>query len=133
MATGMVTTARGVILNLDELIAKGAQPIGKPEKSTRTNAGYNPAENTKPQVRGFVPTGGDATPPVMDQDEPVMGDVEMKSSFTNDGKAVTLNDLTGVKVTKSATPKAKVNKPISAAKDDAELGELLGKLKKPKK
>ena len=123
-----------VILNLDELIAKGAQPIGKPEKSTRASAGYNPATNTKPQVRGFVPTGGVVLPPDMENIESVVADVEMKSSFADNGKAVTLNDLTGVKVTKSTrNTKVTDDKPVGAAKDDAELGELLGKLKKTKK
>ncbi len=132
MANGMVTTARGAILNMDELISKGAQPIGAPAKSTRTNAGYTPNTNTTPSVRGFVPTGGTTVPPVMDTQPVTVGDTVIKTSFTEDGTATTLNDITGVKV-KAAKKTAPKGQPVSNAEADAELGNLLGKLKKPKK
>jgi len=132
MANGMVTTARGAILNMDDLISRGAQPIGKQEKSTRANAGYNPTVNTTPSVRGFVPTGGTTVPPVMDTHPVTVGDTAMKSSFTENGTATTLNDITGVKV-KAAKKPASKGQSASNTAADAELGNLLGKLKKPKK
>ena len=57
MPSGFVSTARGQMLNMDELIAKGSRPVEPVAKSTSETTHYKP-QTAKPQVRGFVPVQG---------------------------------------------------------------------------
>lgn len=127
MAKGMITTARGEVLNMDELIARSQAPIGrKAEKSTR-EAPYQP-RSVQPQtrVRGFVPQRGTTETPQADvADAPAHATAATKSG----GDTKSLADMTGVKVKPTARAKAlraKAEDGVNVA--DEVLGDLLNEM-----
>lgn len=139
MATGIVSTARGEVLNLDDLIAKAKRPVGlKEAASTRAKPNYSPEASNTPRVRGFVPAAGSRREEDPGIDEtfvpstPKAGPVI--SRVTPEGGNPTLADLTGVTVSKSARLKAKAEAPTEApVESDDELGSLLSELNDPTK
>jgi hypothetical protein len=130
MPTGIVTTARGAALNIDELIAKGSRPLSPVAKSTRENGNYIP-EVAKPQVRGFVPAAGKSS--LEPTDTPVAKNVPKSTQGTaSKASNKSMSEMTGITLSKSATKKADTAKQNEVV-EDAELGDLLGKLDKSKK
>lgn len=134
MPTGIVTTARGDALNLDDLIAKSKRPVGlKEAASTRATANYVPELTNTTKVRGFVPAAGARRDDQGVDDEtfvpsiPKAGPVISKA--TPDGGNPSLADLTGVTVSKSTRTrvKAEATSPV-AEEEDSELGSLLDEL-----
>jgi len=125
MATGIITTARGESLNIDELIAKGSRPVEPVAKSTTEATPYRPSAE-QPKIRGFVPTAGTSTleqtseTPVEEKPTAVR-----KKKVTKSDKKI--SDETRIVVSKTAK---KVSKSDTVAKteEDDELGELLNKL-----
>jgi hypothetical protein len=123
MPAGIVSTARGGSLNIDELISKASRPAGPMAKSTQENAHYSP-EPAQPRVRGFTPLAGKAT-----LAQETAKPVATKASTTKVAKSKTLAESTGVTLTKTKAKQA----PATATpvpEEDSELGELLGKLDK---
>lgn len=136
MANGIVTTARGFALNLDQLIMQGNRPVGRAAKSTRRSNNYKPNVLNKPKVRGFVPTVGETGATVADVVEVaeattvVKGD-KITSSYSKDNEAKTVTDMTGIKVTKPTRKKASA--PVDQVEqkrveEDEELGNLLDQI-----
>ena len=138
MATGIVTTARGGALNLDDLIQKAKRPIGMvEEKTTRANPNYTASVNNTPQVRGFVPTAGSAVLEevlVEQSDTPKAKRTAKKKA----GEAETLADLTSVTVkhnerTRKVAAEAVWETTEKTVEEDTVLGDILDELDKPAK
>jgi len=131
MPTGIITTARGCALNLDELIIQSQRPPTPMKKSTRENAGYKPNESRQPKLRGYVPGAGSATPPVSKDQQEANKPVGTSASRTKTDKS--LADETGIKVTsknkRGAAAQTTAKTPAQSETDD-ELGDLIGKLDK---
>ena len=139
---GFYTTARGEVINMDDLQQKAKQPLVQKAqpKSTVKKRDYN--ERKPLNVRGFQPAQGVAKLQTMPDD--VAKEVEKSriipeeqpqpSSFNESGEVETLEDMTGVKV--RATPeavaraKARIEKDIGVEEaSQASLNEILGDLK----
>jgi hypothetical protein len=139
MASGTITTARGLALNIDELIAKAQRPIGLQEaKSTRASPSYNPGQSNTPRVRGFVPAAGSASAPAANTDDEtyvpsIPKNDPIVSSFAETGVASSLADLTGIKVSKSSRTRTKTAATDEGEASDESLGDLLNQLEKPTK
>jgi len=114
MSNGIVTTARGSQLNMDELIHIGERKIKNDDKSTIDGPMYNENDNVKPEMRGFVPSAGKA---VLQHNTPAKK------------PTISLNELTKVSV--KSKQKAKTPEVATTKKSDDTLGDLLGKLEKP--
>lgn len=143
MAQGHVTTARGESLNLDALKDAANLPIAK-AKQTKTEVPKRDYSARKPiNVRGFQPGAGEHQ--VQEMPEGVADTVArlnpdekpMKTSFTEDGEAKSVADVTGIKV--KASPEA-ISRAKARAQDNgdvapeevatAALGDILGDLEK---
>jgi len=141
MPQGFVTTARGEILNMDQLKTQANQPlIKKRERGTTVKKSVPPRKPIN--VRGYQPQAGEAqTPEVSDEILEAMESRKEKTpsrtiraSFPEDGEAKNLADVTGIRVNKpSAATKAKVKAALDNNQRPAEastkaLDEILGDL-----
>lgn len=137
MVTGIISTARGESLNIDELIMRGRRPVGRAAKSTRENPNYSIAVNNQPKVRGFVPTSIDLSPTELEAAEltTIVKTDAIASAYAETGEAKTMSDLTGIRVSKSsdrtARPASDDPSVVTDSTDQA-LGNLLGKLQQTK-
>ena len=125
---GIITTARGESLNLDDLIAKSKRPIGVQEQNSTIKKKPDPTKRKPLNVRGFVPAQGEAkTPKVAEEglrlDPPAKAPV---SAFKKGEEAKSVADMTGIRVEKKATTK-KPDVPAAEAASEA-LGDILGSL-----
>lgn len=139
MPQGYVTTARGESLNMDALKDSANLPLAK-SKQIKTEVPKRDYRARKPiNVRGFQPGAGEHKVPEMP--EAVANTVArlnpdempVKTSFTEDGEAKSLADVTGVKVkpTKAAVERAKARTGTDTAPEEAAsevLAEVLGEL-----
>jgi len=146
MAKGHVMTARGEMLNLDELMAKANSTMVKMPASEIKKKKIS---KRKPlNVRGYSPVSGEAKVPQMPEN--VRQEVEnrerqrvdavrtqqhkeMASSYNDGGKAVTMADITGLKmkVTEAAMTKEKARRNTGAVPSEASneaLNEILQEL-----
>ena len=140
VGTGIVTTGRGMALNLDELIRKSEIPIGYQEgKSTKERPAYKPATDQKPKIRGFIPVHGEASAPVVEEEDLTIQSKTpvIATSFTEDGTARNLAEITGIRVKETDRIKHRVAK-AQSEKDDVVsvveeevLGDLIKELKVP--
>jgi hypothetical protein len=110
MPQGYVTTARGEVINIDELkrsASKALNPVVQPGSEIKRKT----VSKRKPlNMRGHVPAQGKAAAPKVPEslarkaDEhtnipnPAIDNRPVKSGYAEDGEARTLADLTGVKV-----------------------------------
>ena len=108
MAQGYVTTARGESLNMDALKDAANLPLAL-AKQTKTEVPKRDYRSRKPiNVRGFVPVAGEHK--IQKMPEGVASTVArlnpnempIKTSYTDDGEAKSLADVTGVKVKPTA-------------------------------
>ncbi len=141
MAQGYVTTARGESLNMDALKDAANLPLAL-AKQTKTEVPKRDYRARKPiNVRGFQPSAGEHK--VQEMPEGVAdtvarlnpGEMPIKTSYTDDGEAKTLADVTGVKVKPSpeAIERAKVRAGSDTAPEEAAselMGDILGDLEK---
>jgi len=101
MANSNVVTARGDILNLDNLIMQANRPLNyKEEKSesTRQRVDKTPPLN----IRGYMPSAPSVTMPVIaDEIKTILSERATASSFSATGVAQSMADLTGIKVEKA--------------------------------
>lgn len=139
MAQGYVTTARGESLNMDALKDAANLPLVK-SKQTKTEVKKRDYRARKPiNVRGFQPGAGEHKVPEMP--EAVADTVArlnpdempVKTSFTDDGEAKSLADVTGVKVTptKESIARAKARTGTDTAPEEAAsevMADILGDL-----
>jgi hypothetical protein len=137
MPKGIYTSARGEVVNMDELQQKAKLPINpKPQaKSTIKKRDHN--ERKPLNVRGFRPAAGAAKLQSMPEDvtnavenkriDPI--DVPQVSSYSPTGEVKSMEDITGMKV--QASPES-----IQRAKDrinndidtDSAVEETLGSI-----
>ena len=131
MATGIVTTARGASLNLDELIQQANRPIGtKDAASTRANKNFHNAKPNTTKLRGFTPSSGSAVPQVTK--ETTVEETPSSSGKVKNNKPQTLADQTRVTVKKKASSKAVIpDDAVTSKEEDEVLGDILGELDKP--
>lgn len=129
MPQGMVTTARGEILNIDELKMKATLPIAK-EKQPGNKVNKRNVSKRKPlNVRGFQPGAGEASVPALSEEVQATLDAQTKkksqtirASYAADGEAKTLADITGIRVDKpSEATKAKVKAALESDQRPAEV------------
>jgi len=108
MPQGWVTTARGEALNLDALKDAANLPLAK-SKQTKTEVPKRDYRSRKPiNVRGFQPGQGEHK--IQEMPEGVAttvarlnpNELPIKTSYTDDGEAKSLADVTGVKVKPTA-------------------------------
>jgi hypothetical protein len=108
MPQGWVTTARGEALNLDALKDAANLPLVK-AKQTKTEVPKRDYRTRKPiNVRGFQPGTGEHK--IQEMPEGVAttvarlnpNDMPIKTSYTDDGEAKSMADVTGVKVKATA-------------------------------
>lgn len=118
-AQGMVTTARGEKLNLDQLIMDRKKPIGFKETKSEIKA---KVKTRKPiNVRGFVPARGDAPAPIVpDAPEVVAKEIPMPRRSFAQGEASRLADLTGIRMDKAKHLKERTSDPLAAAAAEAD-------------
>lgn len=131
MATGIVTTARGKPLNIDELIQQAQRPIGyKDAASTRENPNYTPAADNTPKVRGFVPAAGESTPPILDDAEAARENAQAKEAKPQGrGAKKTLAEHTKVTVKKTAKKPTTAKKEAEEVQEEDEvLGDILNEM-----
>ena len=141
MANGIVSTARGRALNIDELIMGATRKVGPEAKATRVTSHYKPNAANTPKVRGFMPTAGKALPPKIDVDTDqeysegvtVTKNDKVASSYNEDKEAKNLSDMTGIKLKVDPnSTRAQIRKAAAESKasgeGDEELGELLDQL-----
>lgn len=135
MAKGIVTTARGGILNIDELIRMASTPVGKQEVAATRAAPYRPNTDAAPKVRGFVPGQGTGRGPKRPDGVETASGAEPRnapSSFKDGAPARNLADFTGVKVRKSETATAaKADEIAASTEEDEVLGNLVSQMKTP--
>ena len=142
MAQGHVMTARGEVLNLDALIAKAnAKMVKMPGSEIKKKK----ISKRKPlNVRGYSPVSGEAKVPQMPEN--VRHEIEnrerqrvaaaraqqhkeMASSYNNEGTAVSIADVTGLKmkVTEAAVLRQKARKQAGVVAPEAS-GEALNEI-----
>ena len=141
MPQGYVTTARGESLNMDALKDAANLPLAL-AKQTKTEVPKRDYRARKPiNVRGFQPGAGEHKVPEMPEEVANTvarlnpGEMPIKTSYTEDGEAKTLADVTGVKVkpTAAAVERAKVRAGTDTAPEEAAselMGDILGDLEK---
>ncbi len=139
-STGIVTTGRGLALNLDELIRKSEIPLGYQEgKSTKEKPAYKPVTDQKPRIRGFIPAHGEASTPVVEEEDLIIQSdaPPIASSYAEDGTARNLAEITGIRVKetdqtrrRAAEAKGEEVAEVSAAEEEV-LGDLVKELKAP--
>ena len=102
MAQGYVTTARGESLNMDALKDSANLPLAL-AKQTKTEVPKRDYRVRKPiNVRGHQPAAGEHAVPEMPEAVANTvarlnpGEMPIKTSYTDDGEAKTLADVTGV-------------------------------------
>lgn len=146
MAQGHVMTARGEVLNLDELIAKAnAKMVKMPASEVKKKK----ISKRKPlNVRGYAPVSGEAKVPQMPEN--VKQEIEnrerhrvaavraqqhreMASSFNDAGTAESMADITGLKmeVTQAAVLREKTRRESGIVAPEASseaLNEILSEL-----
>lgn len=146
MPQGHVTTARGEVLNIDELKARAqAKMVKMPASEIKKKK----ISKRKPlNVRGYTPISGDAKVPQMPEN--VKQEIEnrerqrvaavraqqhkeMASSFNSEGQAKSLADITGLKleVTKEAVAREKSRRQTGVVAPEASseaLDEILQEL-----
>lgn len=127
MAQGYVTTARGESLNMDALKDSANLPIAL-AKQTKTEVPKRDYRARKPiNVRGHQPVAGAHKVPEMPEAVATTvarlnpNDQPIKTSYTDDGEAKSLADVTGVKVKPSpeAIQRAKVRAGTDTAPEAA--------------
>lgn len=139
MPQGYVTTARGEVLNMDELRDKANLPIAK-AKQTKTTVPKRDYRVRKPiNIRGFQPGVGEHKIQEMPEDVAKTvsrlnpEEMPVKTSYTETGEAESLADVTGVKVkaTPEAIQRAKARADGNSAPEDVAsdaLTDILGDL-----
>lgn len=142
MPQGFVTTARGEILNMDELKTKSTMPIADKKQPGREVKKQTLPKRQPLNVRGYVPQQGEAKTPevpeeivaAMNKNKSAPSSKTIRSSFTDTGEAKSLADVTGVKVNKpSQATKEKVKAAMeseqrpSSVSEEA-LGDILSEL-----
>ena len=139
MAQGYVTTARGESLNMDALKDAANLPLAL-SKQTKTEVPKRDYRARKPiNVRGYQPGAGEHKVPEMPEAVATTvaklnpDEMPVKTSFTEDGEAKSLADVTGVKVkaTKAAVERAKVRAGTDTAPEEAAsevMQDILGDL-----
>ena len=130
MGTGIITTARGKALNIDELIQQAQRPIGtKDEHSTRETGNFKPTKSNEPKVRGFVPAAGEveikSEEKADEKPKKQRGSVRKVAAKKTDDK--TLAEMTAVKVERKAGAKkeeAQVEE-TAVSEEDETLGDIM--------
>ena len=135
MANGIISTARGRLLNIDDLIMQGRRPVGRAAKSTRDTANYTPSPAEPNRIRGFVPAAAVSDVPEQNVDDTYVETIPkfdpIASAYTPTGEAQSVSDLTGIMISKSGKAgKSSTQGAAPRATDDESLGSLLGKLNK---
>lgn len=143
MPQGFVTTARGDILNMDQLKTQATMPIADKKQPGREVKKQTVSKRQPLNVRGYLPQQGEAKAPeiskeilaAMNKNKPVQSSKTIRASFTDTGEATSLADVTGIKVNKpSQATKEKVKAAMeseqrpSSVSEDA-LGDILSELK----
>lgn len=142
MPQGFVTTARGEILNMDQLKTQATMPIAEKKQPGREIKRKAEPKRKPLNVRGYLPQVGEAkAPELSDEVRTAMESKKVKptsstirASFADDGEAKSLADVTGIKVDKpSAATKQKVKAALENEKRPAEaasetLGDILSEL-----
>lgn len=140
---GMVTTARGEILNLDNLIEQAKRPIGVKDQASEKQKRVVPQKRNL-NVRAFAPTLGETEVPEVPEEvqealrkkneaEDSHSTKSIPSSFRRheDGRAQSIADLTGIRIeeVKHLKPKDMAGKSKEEVKNEV-LGEILTGLEK---
>lgn len=130
MSTGIITTARGRALNIDELIQQAERPIGtKDAKSTRNTGNYRPSPRREPNVRGFVPQQGSTarvTEEAPEEDVPKKTASTKTKSASTSKRTLAEHTKVTVKQTEKKTTdnqKADADKPVD--EEDEVLGDIM--------
>ena len=127
MAKGMVTTARGQIINMDALIESSRRPLSSNKKN---DIKQNTPKKEKPlNMRGYIPSQGKATPPELPEEmKKALAARQENSSKSNNPlyKEQTLADQTGVKIDKPKRLKSKPSNPEQASNEV--LSEIMNDL-----
>ncbi len=142
MSRGIIATARGMSLNIDELIQQAQRPIGTVDAaSTREKPNYTPAVSNTPKVRGFVPGRGTAPAPAHGPEfEGDDMDATVKQKLTKAkpqgaGGKKALAEMTGVTVKETPRIRAAIEaataQPSVAAEEDEVLGSIISEMDKP--
>ena len=123
---GFVTTARGEVINLDEMIARAQQPIAAEDHATRKRGSYTPEVSNNPRVRGFVPGRGDTD--IMEPDDEDITTEAGSAEKTRDHRS--LADMTSITVQKKGDTRkpsrpSQNSSPTEDADDDETLGSLM--------
>lgn len=136
MSIGTVTTARGMALNIDELITNAQRPVGATDNaSTRETGNYKTPVLNQPKVRGFVPTAGEAVLEVdaeTKEETKAEAPAKKKAAPKKKGQTKTLAEMTQVTVKQTEAQK----KAAAAAKEEAEpemeedetLGDIISEM-----
>lgn len=127
MAKGMVTTARGQVINMDALKESSTRPLASPNKN---DIKKNKHKEAKPlNVRGYMPAQGKATPPELPQE--IKDTLEARSRLSERSNSMqkkiqTMADITGVKVDKPKRLRSRPSNPEQASNEV--LSEILNDL-----
>lgn len=129
-APGHVTTARGEVLDMEELKRKANQKPLSAEQKAAMKDEVKPQKRVRKaiNVRGNMPMRGEEKAPVAEKPKaahaPVAAPEPKPHDKNPEGKSIA--DFTGIKVDKPVKLKGKVEDPVAAA-DDA-LGDIMGEL-----
>ena len=132
MANGSITTARGMSLNIDEIIQQAQRPAGMvDEASTRDTGNFKTAVLNAPRVRGFVPSAGEATRHAVDgvSESDTTDTPAKKKAVSKKGQTKTLAEMTQVTVKQSDAAKVATaaqqaeNQPVMD--EDETLGDII--------
>lgn len=102
MASPYITTARGVVLNFDQLVEASSRPMGHKETKSEVKSSRANRKNKPINVAGFVPAAGKTTfdesklEPTTPAIRPDSGDVT-RTPHTKNRKSI--SELTAVRVT----------------------------------
>lgn len=134
---GMVTTARGEILNLDNLIEQSKRPIGVKDRASEKEKRVVPKKRNL-NIRAFAPSHGEANVPEVPEEvqEELRKKAEAQAARTGkpipsafrrheDGQAQSMADLTGIRVDE---PRYLKKDDLEGKSTDEVKNEVLGEI-----
>lgn len=130
---GLVVTARGEVMNLDQLIMKASRPLKAEDKTATTTPRELPQKKAPLNIRGFVPPTDGKAPELTEEVKRAMEDKAPVSPF-DPPPGLTQADLTGVRVERAVYLKQKAQEitPGTDMRNYAEtvaLNEIVGQMK----
>ena len=128
-APGHVTTARGEVLDMEELKRKAnARPLTAEQKAAMKDE-VKPKKRPRKaiNVRGNMPARGEEAPPMAEKRKKVAeAPAPEHKEFDKNPEGKSIADFTGIRIEEAKTLKGKVDDPVAHA--DGKLTDIMGEL-----